>query len=89
MHTNEDPERLSRERNLFFRLLQVGLAEDAAPYAAEVLDLLVEVTGAPVGALVGLTKQLSAAVTVTVYTAGGPALVMVTAPVPKRLIRGA
>ena len=51
MHTNEDPERLSRERNLFFRLLQVGLAEDAAPYAAEVLDLLVEVTGAQRGFL--------------------------------------
>ena len=51
VHTNEDPERLSRERNLFFRLLQVGLAEDAAPYAAEVLDLLVEVTGAQRGFL--------------------------------------
>lgn len=45
-------ERVLRERDLFYRLLSVGLAEDAAPYAAEVLALLLELTGATGGFLV-------------------------------------
>jgi Nif-specific regulatory protein len=46
-----DLQRVHRERDLFFRLLQVGLASDARPYATEVLSLLVDATGAQRGFL--------------------------------------
>ena len=50
--TPAERDRVLRERDLFFRLLQLGLAEDAVPYASEVLSLLLELTGASRGFLV-------------------------------------
>ncbi len=51
MSENAEVQRVRRERDLFLRLLEVGLASDARPYAAEVLNLLVDATGAKRGFL--------------------------------------